>query len=208
MGLLPVACVYDASDRCGPHQHLITYNRCECDDGYAAGDSGCEPCGDHEKSANGACVCIDGYARAADGAACEPIPEELGAECDPDSADACTSAKYSICHASDGSLGYCTNACSVDKDCDGGYRCHTDASGSYCRRPPVGHGDSCQSDDDCAGKEATFCETIQSHVCLVACSAGHTDACFEGEVCCNFVLFAPICVPGDACTSNGGSEVP
>jgi hypothetical protein len=87
----------------------------------------------------------------------------------------------------------------------GGYKCNVD--GGFCRRPPLGYGDSCQSNEDCADGEATFCEVIQQNVCLVPCSAGNTDVCFEGETCCNFVIFEPICVPAASCTANGGLEV-
>jgi hypothetical protein len=51
--------------------------------------------------------------------------------------------------------------------------------------------------------DATYCEVFQENICLVPCSAGNTDVCFVGEVCCNFVLFEPICVPADACAPNG-----
>lgn len=204
---LAPACLYDDSHRCGPHQHIISDDRCECDEGYASTAAGCQPCGENESSVGGECVCTDGYARATEGAACEPIPEELGAACDTESAP-CTSKTYSLCHVTDGTQGYCTSACSQDGDCAGGYRCHLDGADSYCRRPPLGHGDSCDNDGDCADGEATFCETLQSHLCLVPCSAGNTDACFEGEVCCDYAVFAPICVPGEACASNGGTVVP
>jgi hypothetical protein len=206
VGLIGSACVYDPDDRCGPHQVVISHNRCACEPGFVPGDSGCEPCGDNERESSGACVCVDGYARPAEGAACEVIPAELGATCDTQS-EPCSDGPYPLCHETNGSSGYCTSSCSSDEDCSGGYKCHTDGAEGFCRRPPVGYGKSCDSDEDCEGGEATFCETIQQYVCLVPCSAGNIDGCFEGEVCCNFVVFEPICVPADACTANGGLEV-
>ena len=204
LGVLPLACVYDGDQRCGPHQTQLDNDRCGCEVGYVPGTAGCVPCGDNEREANGACLCVDGYARAADGAACEPIPAALGAACESDAT--CTAPEYPLCHLSDAS-GYCTNQCASDGDCDGGYKCHQQGDESFCRRPPVGYGDSCKNDSDCAGGEATFCETLQKHICLVPCSAGKTDACFEGETCCDFVVFRPICVPSDACTENMGRVV-
>ena len=199
------ACVYDGDHRCGPHQQILDNDRCGCDDGYVPGTAGCVPCGDNEVASNGECLCVEGYARPATDAACDPIPDALGVACDTDSAP-CPAGKYSLCQVTDETSGYCTNTCSEATDCDGGYRCHEDGAESYCRRPPVGYLDACESDADCQG-EATFCETIRTHQCLVPCSAGNTGVCFEGEVCCNFSLFEPICVPNDACTSMTGTEV-
>jgi hypothetical protein len=206
LGAAPSACVYDGDHRCGPHQQLISNDRCACEAGYVPGTEGCIPCGDNERESNGECVCVSGYARAAVGAACEAVPAELGAACDTTSAP-CSLGKYPLCHVTSGTSGYCTNGCSSASVCDGGYKCHQDGADSYCRRPPLGYGNSCKTDADCSAGEATFCEKIQSNLCLVPCSAGHSDVCFEGEVCCNFVLFNPICVPSDSCTSMSGTEV-
>jgi hypothetical protein len=205
LSVAPSACVYDASERCGPHQVLLGADRCACDEGYVPSTNGCVPCGEDERESNGECVCVDGFARPADGAACELIPAALGEDCGPDSAPC--DPDYPLCHESEGTPSYCTNACQSDDDCTGGYKCHLDGADSYCRRPPLGYGDSCKTDDDCADGEATFCETIQSKLCLVPCAAGKTDGCFEGEVCCDFTLFNPICVPNDACTEKGGKEL-
>ncbi len=207
VGVAPVGCVYDADEPCGLHQRLISADRCACDDGYVPGERGCIPCGEDERASNGECVCVEGFARPATGAACEPLPAELGVACDTESAP-CPAGKYPLCHVTDGTAGYCTSACTGSgNECDGGYACHVDGEDSFCRRPPVGHGDSCTTDADCAGGEATFCETVQSRLCLVPCAAGNTAGCFEGEVCCDFVLFQPICVPDSACTSSGGKEL-
>jgi hypothetical protein len=206
LGVVPAGCVYDPDQRCGPHQQLLPADRCACEAGYVPGDNGCVACGEDERESNGECVCAAGYARPAQGAACAPIPAELGAACDADSAP-CPDGEYPLCHATKGSAGYCTNACASSDECDGGYRCHVDGAEGFCRRPPLGYGDSCETDQDCAAGEATFCETIQSHLCLVPCAAGQTAACFEGEVCCDYAVFNPVCVPADACSSSGGAEL-
>jgi hypothetical protein len=204
LGVLAPACVYDGSERCGPNEQIISADRCACIDGYVPGPKGCVACGDNERPSGDACVCVTGYARPAEGEACEPIPAGLGGPCG-DEGLTCED-EFPLCHAVDASSSYCTNVCETDDDCTGGYKCHQD--GGYCRRPPVGYGESCKTDDDCSGGEATYCEKIQQHLCLVPCSAGHTDGCFEGEVCCDFVVFSPVCVPSSACAANGGNTIP
>jgi hypothetical protein len=203
---LTAACLYDADNRCSAHQVVISNNRCACEAGFVPGEDGCVPCADNETESGGECVCVDGYARPAEGQACELIPAELGIDCDTESAP-CPDGVYPLCHVTSGSSGYCTSSCNDDGDCSGGYRCQPDGADGFCRRPPLGYGESCQSHDDCASGEATFCELIQRNVCLVPCSEGNTDGCFVGETCCNFVVFEPICVPSAACTDNGGLEV-
>jgi hypothetical protein len=201
-GVLPAACVYDPDQRCGPHQRYLEPDRCECIDGYVPAAEGCQPCADNEREANGACVCVDGYARSSDAAACEEIPGELGLSCDPKTP--CPAGRYDLCQATDGDAGYCTKACRDDADCDGGYRCDRSAAAAFCRRPPLGFGKTCRSDDDCGEGEATYCDTISTKLCLVRCSAGDADVCFIGESCCDFTIFTPICTPTAACTQNGG----
>lgn len=196
------ACVYDPDDRCGEHQRFES-DRCWCEPGFVPGDAGCVPCGELEMEVNGSCVCLDGYARPSEGAACEAIPTALGEPCDS-AGQGCSDERYPLCHLTSDSEGYCTSACSSEEPaCDGGYKCQDEGAGSYCRRPPLGYGKSCETSADCAGGEASYCETLQSHVCIVPCQAGMTDVCFVGEVCCDFVLFEPVCVPTSACDANG-----
>lgn len=204
---MPTACLYDASDRCGPHQVSISDDRCVCEDNYVPSTSGCVACGENERSSSGACVCIDGYARGSDAQACEPIPAELGAECDTDSAPCPEGTAYPLCRVTDGTSGYCTNTCESSDDCEGGYKCQDSGDERFCRRPPLGFGDSCESDEDCTG-EATACETVMSHLCLVPCAAGDSAGCFVGDVCCGFLGDFVVCVPSEACTpSNFGTPV-
>ncbi len=198
------ACEYDASDRCGPHQVEITNDRCACVEGYVPGARGCVPCDDNEQERSGECVCVDGYARAAPAAACEALPGGLGTECDD--AKPCRSQDFPECHVTETQGGYCTTTgCKTSTDCEGGYMCMKDGASSYCRRPPVGYGQKCKSQDDCAAGDATFCEMLQSHVCIVPCSANNTTVCFEGEQCCDFSQFnaGTVCTPAAACSAPG-----
>jgi hypothetical protein len=198
------ACVYDPDARCGPHQTEISNDRCTCEPGYVFGTTGCAPCPDNEEERSGQCVCSDGYARPAADAACEAVPDELGISCEPDGDDC--PERYPVCHETPEKGAYCTTSgCSSSADCEAGYMCEEDAEGSYCRRPPLGYGKSCASQDDCAEGEATFCELLQTRQCIVACTAETTDVCFEGEVCCDFSLFnaGTVCTPAKDCVAPG-----
>jgi hypothetical protein len=196
-------CVYDSSERCSPHQVEINNDRCTCEAGYVPGDAGCVPCAENEEERSGACVCSEGYARASDDAACEPIPGGLGVECE--TSESC-GADYPVCHLTENNGGYCTTiGCGSSDDCEAGYMCQSDGDISYCRRPPLGYGKTCDSQADCADGEATFCEVLQSNVCIVPCTAETTDVCFQGEVCCDFSLFkaGTVCTPTAACMAPG-----
>ena len=66
----------------------------------------------------------------------------------------------------------------------------------------------CDSSNDCAGTEATYCLTLQApHVCLVhGCASGATR-CSATRECCEIdvvpELAAGICVPKGACVAPG-----
>ncbi len=198
------ACVYDDDERCGPHQVEISNNRCECSPGYVPGVSGCVPCGEYEEERAGECVCVAGYARASEAAACEPLPDDLGSSCDAE--NPCASEAYPECHLTEDGSGYCTTTgCTSSDDCSGGYKCQKESDGSFCRRPALGYGKSCKTQADCADGEATFCETLQTNLCIVPCTAETTSVCFEGEVCCDFSLFnaGTVCTPAASCTAPG-----
>lgn len=206
LALVPVGCLYDSKHRCGNNQHEIEYDRCVCDDGFIADKYGCHACGDKEEVKQNACVCVEGYGRTSTDGPCEPLPETQGIACN-DTDMPCPAGEFELCHIDSGAEGYCTNSCKSDDDCVNDYRCHDLGADSFCRRQATGHGDECASDDDCAGKEADYCEVIQSHLCLVRCSAGNTAGCFEGESCCDFAIFNPICVPTTECMKNGGKAL-
>jgi hypothetical protein len=197
-------CVYDPDKRCGPNQELIANDTCVCAAGSVLVSGVCQVCPEGEHERNGTCECQEGFARPSVGATCEPKPGGLGEECDPASA-MCGSATFDVCHAVDDVLGYCTNACRSSDDCIGGFRCQDAGAHGYCRRPATGYGDACSTADDCTGNEASYCEMLQSHVCVVPCQQGGNE-CFEGESCCDLSVFGGslICVPEGKCPTKAG----
>lgn len=224
--LWAAACVYDAGQRCDGNQTEIDDDRCICQEGFVAQAGGCVACAEHEVARAGACVCAPGYGRSTSGpceacppgevqvdqaCACPPGAERdpitascaqsgLGAACtaDPD----CIDASYPTCRL-DAAPGYCTRQdCATDADCGEPFACDASGTPSYCRRPPLGQGAACTSSDDCAGTEATYCDTFASNLCLVeGCTPGGSD-CFIGWSCCDLSslgLNRQLCVTAGSC---------
>jgi hypothetical protein len=203
------SCLFHSSDRCDDDQ---TYDSaaglCVCDpkQNRVTGDHGCVACGAHEVAENDTCGCEEGYKRPSSGAACTLVPEALGGACESDKD--CTDSVYDTCHIVSGGASYCTNV-DCDKDqsaCTGGYACNDGVSPSYCQRPPAGAGQSCGSDKDCQGTDATYCEIYVTHVCHVeGCSLTSND-CFPGQECCDLSIRSgglvkkQICVDSGTCT--------
>jgi hypothetical protein len=181
------SCLYDPNHRCDPGQNFdSSAGLCVCDAklNLIAGEHGCVACAEHEVAQSDACKCADGYVRPTPSTACALVPNALGNACQSD-AD-CADATYNTCHAVGNGAGYCTNlGCSATGDeCSGGYACNVSVTPSYCQRPTVGVGQTCASDNDCAGTEATFCEYLQGKTCYAECSLSKND-CFPGQLCCD-----------------------
>lgn len=200
VSVLVGGCFYDSDERCDSTQRFDeAAGVCICREGSVPGAHGCVSCGEHESAQGDSCLCVEGYARPAEGGACALIPDALGAECDP-AAPACD-ARYPTCHASSDASGYCTTECVSSADCSGGFACDTTKSPSYCQRPPLGVGQKCTTSADCASFEATYCESIQSHVCLVQGCTKAPNSCFPGNDCCDLtsVGLPTVCVPTGTC---------
>ncbi len=159
------------------------------------------PCGpDQELNELGTCACVPGTELDSDRRRCEPapdVPAGLGESCED---MGCGGTEFPHCQQS-AVADYCTSeGCAASADCEGGYACNTSGETTFCERPPVGQGEPCASDADCADGEATFCETQFSNVCLVSdCEA---SGCFEGYTCCDLTslgLGASLCVPEGEC---------
>ncbi len=191
------ACLYDADQRCGDGLEYDSKDmRCVCPSGTVYAATGCVACQEHELASPAGCVCEEGYSRPTSDAACAPAPQGLGAECSPSSSSC--AAPFDHCEPS-GDSGYCTASCASSADCEGGYACNTE---SICQRPPAGLGQSCETPDDCAGTEATFCDTFQTHSCQVQGCQLDPNNCFAGYECCDLSAFGlpqPLCVPQGLC---------
>lgn len=197
LAVAPPGCLYDSDKPCDDGQVYDRQNmRCVCPPSSVYSANGCVACKEHELASPAGCVCEQGYAKSTPDAACAPVPQGLGASCDP-AASACA-APYDHCEPA-ATAGYCTSACTSNDQCTGGYACNAQ---SICQRPPVGLGQSCASPDDCAGTEATYCDTFQTHACQVqGCQLDPND-CFAGFECCDlsaFGLAQPLCVPQGLC---------
>jgi len=195
-------CPYDPDAPCGPHQVVYGDNvRCVCEPGAALTENGCVPCGPHEVPGSSGCGCEAGYSRAAGASECTPTPAGLGAACDPSQPD-CSDPRYSLCYEpANGGAPYCTST-DCASGCDGGYACDESVEPSVCLRPPAGLFQSCASSADCEGTEATYCDTFQTHSCLVQGCSLSTNDCFVGFECCDLSSFGvpqPLCIPAGAC---------
>lgn len=217
--LLIASCVYDPDDRCDPGQR-VERDLCVCLDGMIPAEVGCEPCGEHETANGNVCECDDGFERSEpegpceevsdetepdcgpDAGSCEQVSTELGDNCDPAADEPECAGDYAYCQASEFDVGYCTaTGCGGDDDCVGGYLCDDRESPSVCVRPPVGEGDACESDEDCEGKEASYCVTLMDAGCRVDGCTAPDVGCAPGTVCCDLesVGLAQLCVPEDLC---------
>ena len=203
MSLLSVSCIYDADSRCAPHQHLSSNSSCTCDDGLVLQGQVCVPCGENETWQSGVCVCSVGFTRDTDGSgAC--IMGGIGSPCDLSASDnECDAAPYTVCRDHGEGAGYCTATCAANSDCPHGYTCDTTSIPATCKSAAVGQGDSCQTSDDCAGKDANYCENTLTHLCIVVgCSVESPLSCSEGFSCCDvhsLGLALTLCVPEGQC---------
>ena len=192
LGLL-VSCLYDADNPCGDNQSLDeAFGVCLCEEGYAMTAEGCVACGKNEVAGPAGCGCKSGYERDSKGVCRKnetpppPPPEPI---CDADAGDAGCEDSPEI---EDG-------PCQSDEDCEDGQSCKV-ASG-VCMSPPTGAGEACESDDDCAGTDATYCDPYFK-VCVVQGCSLEPDDCFVGFECCDLSEFGvaqPLCVMEGFC---------
>lgn len=197
-GLLIYGCLYDAKEPCGDGLEIYgDVARCVCPEDAVWTEDGCVKCGAHEVPAGTECQCQTGYARQAPDAQCQPAPPGLGASCNTDGE--CTDPDYPVCHPARVGTGYCTSECSAGVACTGSYVC--EASTGTCQRPPLGAGQACNSDADCAGTEALYCDILITKTCMVQGCKVSPDDCFAGTTCCDFSAFdlPDTCLPEGFC---------
>jgi hypothetical protein len=183
---------------------------CQCKPGFVIDDDGigCKTCGANETSDGTTCSCEAGFVRLSEDGAC--MESSLGAAC---SSRAECAGDFPVCVLDDGG-GYCSSAgCASSAQCQPHWYCEQTAdSGSVCKQPPDGYRKPCQGPDDCAGTSATYCDSFQSHSCLVqGCGTG--SPCPGDWSCCEISLISvSLCIePSDlvdgACPA-GGKLVP
>lgn len=201
--MLP-ACIVDEGDKaCGKNQVLVDGEGtkfCQCAPGYImdmATGLDCKPCGENEDSQGGECVCKPGYSRPSATAACGM--SALGAACSDDSG---CSGDFPVCVTDDGA-GYCTSdGCTSSADCQRGFVCEQDGGKGVCKKVPTGYGMSCESAADCAGTEATYCDSFSSKTCLVQ-SCSKTSPCPGDWSCCDIALAGVVLCVEPAGLMNG-----
>jgi hypothetical protein len=201
------SCIYDPDHPCGAHQ---TYKDghcfCETTSRINAQNTGCEPCGEHEVGVSNLCLCADNYARETEQGPCLPLGEAFGRACDPTD-NPCTDPVYAYCYVpSDGKEPYCTKqGCKFNQDCGTAYGCEIDASPSFCKKYPVGLAKACTANADCAGTEATYCDTFVARICLVQNCASAEVTCYANSVCCDYSnLGTPVSVCVDPAALKDG----
>lgn len=188
-------CILD-HNRCDAHQVELhgAYAVCVCAEGAVANANGvgCTPCAENEVVQNGACACAPGSAKATPDAGC--TKSELGAACN--AAQPCSSA-YPYCVSTGTADGYCSlQNCTSNADCPVGFSCEKAAGTRYCHRPPTGLGAACGASADCAAFDANYCETLQSHTCILQGCATGAVACPNEWACCDYsaLLGSPLSI--------------
>jgi hypothetical protein len=181
------SCVYDSNKRCGPHQVLQATGEevCVCDEHSATTATGCVPCGTNEVVGTTGCQCAPGFGKSGP---TEPCTLGVDAGSSNSQPDADSTAQQ--------------GACTTDEDCTGGAACDLKVSPSVCRTPPVGLGKTCAAASDCAGTEATYCDSFVTKSCQVEGCSLAPDNCFSGYICCDLSKYGVaklICVAGAQC---------
>jgi hypothetical protein len=185
-------------NKCSANQVELTGDAvaCACAPGAVPDPRGygCVMCGEHEQVVSEKCECEMGFHRPSPDAACEETTGGvLGAACN----DTMPCAEpYPYC-ASAGAESFCTTqGCAGNDECETGWRCNTPGAGGFCEQP-AGLGKACEAPADCAGTEATFCESFVTHSCIIEKCLGHPEVCPSGNVCCDMTALvgSSLCTP-------------
>lgn len=175
-----------SGDRCGANQVAFDdqVSICLCKPDYvtASDGVGCVPCGENQTAVQNACVCKPGFSRPSASDVCKP--EAQTATC---TADADCAAATPYCARKGSEPGYCTRTdCTANADCTVGWSCEQTPTTRYCARPPTGFGLPCQSNADCAGFDASYCEVLSTHTCILAGCATRERTCPSEWTCCDY----------------------
>jgi len=123
----------------------------------------------------------------------------LGAAC---SSDAECAGDFATC-VMDGADSYCSSeGCTSSADCQPTWFCEREGDDSVCKKPPVGYRMACAGPDDCAGTAATYCDSFQSHSCLIqGCGSG--SPCPGDWSCCEISLIGvTLCIEPSGLTDG------
>jgi hypothetical protein len=82
--------------------------------------------------------------------------------------------------------------------------CAANDTRAACKTGPSGYGTACTTDQDCAGFDASHCETLQAHVCVVSPCQKSPDSCTGGQTCCDL---SSLGIPLSLCTPAGQCPV-
>ena len=203
------SCLVDPDHRCGTHQ-VLQGDLCACEAGYGLTGNQCLACGENEIGSLDGCACAPGFGRTDATLPCTPT-DALGQACSVD-AD-CTDMLFSYCASADQN-GYCTRPdCASSADCSNDYSCNQRGTRSFCQRPPSGFGMTCQTTADCAAFEASYCEALSSHSCLLSGCKVDPSTCPGDWACCDIALLGnSLCLPQDQLSGGrcpgGGTLVP
>ena len=210
LAAMPAGCLVDGDHPCGTHQVLNDADLCVCTEGTVlskkTGD--CGPCPEYEVALGGACACEAGRIRDTASGTCLVSPQ--GLPCHPTNLP-CQDPVFSLCAVDPAGVeGYCTSAgCASSVDCTNEYACVQSNGGSFCKRPPTGQGMACAQPADCAGLQASYCDTF-NRVCRVSgCQLAQRGSCHEGWVCCDMTAWPFPGVPETMCVMSsevGGVE--
>jgi hypothetical protein len=185
------SCLIDTNNRCGPNQTFDDDIGCSCVAGAVPKEQGCQLCVANEVAKGSNCECAPGFARNPATKLCEA---ETVSRCTP----ACSGDKTRCVPSNDGG-GYCAaEGCTSNAACGAGETCALWDKKPYCMRAPLGFGAACTAPTDCTGKDAEFCETFMSHVCLVKDCDLVLQNCPAANKCCAVAFYGVnLCLPAD-----------